>query len=123
MANVTENRRQGCGNITIDTEVTSGGKYPVEGKGIYSAIGAVTLTAGTGISISSKKINIDTTGATTGQFLKKTSDGVAFGDITAAAAVTPVDTGDDATAAANASAINDIISALQAAGLMETPTP
>lgn len=40
MANVTENRRQGVGNITIDTEVTENGIYPVEGKGIYAAIAA-----------------------------------------------------------------------------------
>lgn len=40
MANKTENRRQGCGNITIDTEVTENGIYPVEGKGIYAAINA-----------------------------------------------------------------------------------
>ena len=96
MANKTENRRQGCGNITIDTEVTENGIYPVEGKGIYSAINAAKPGNAT---------------AAEAGLVKKAS------------AVADVDTGEDATAAANATAINAILAALRTAGVMETPTP
>ena len=94
MANATENRRQGVGNITIDTEVTSGGKYPVEGKGIYAAINA----------------------AKPGNATEE-----AAGLVKMAEAVAEVDTGEDATAAGNATAINAIITALQTAGIMAVP--
>ena len=40
MSNETKNLRLGVGEITIDTEVTENGVYPVEGKGIYAAIAA-----------------------------------------------------------------------------------
>lgn len=45
MANVTKNLISGVGAITIDTEVTSGGVYPVEGKGIKSYVDAAITAA------------------------------------------------------------------------------
>lgn len=38
MANETKNLRLGVGLITVDTEVTETGEYPVIGSGIYKAI-------------------------------------------------------------------------------------
>lgn len=38
MANETKNLCLGVGTITVDTEVTETGIYPVIGSGIYSAI-------------------------------------------------------------------------------------
>lgn len=84
MANETKNIIQGVtGGITIDTEVTASGEYPVMSKGIYAAInGAISAIP--------------------------KAENVALLEDTAKLADVIV-------------AINAILEALQAAGLMEEP--
>lgn len=92
------------GALSIDPDIGDATKVLTE-KGTFVSLPSEgpTYTEGTGIDITAGVIGIDTTGASTGQVLKKTADGVAWGTDEAGdtlPAVTTSDNGDVLTVVA-----------------------